>query len=83
MLNVGTGKEYTIAELAGTIKAELDYQGDVIYDGSLPDGVLRKLQDVSKINDLGWQYSVELGEGIRLAYHDYLTRIKEKELIIN
>jgi len=83
LLNVGTGKDCTIAELAEVIKMEVDYKGTVIYDTALPNGVPSKLQDVSRINDLGWESSVDLEEGIKLTYQDFLTRIKNKELLIN
>lgn len=82
LLNVGTGEDCTIAELAEVIKKEAGYEGDVIFDTSLPDGVPKKLQDVSKINDLGWKYSMNLKEGIRSTYQDVLMRIKDKELFI-
>lgn len=83
LLNVGMGKDCTIAELAEVIKKEVRYKGTIIYDTSLPDGVPCKLQDVSKIKDLGWKPCVELEEGIRFTYQDFLARAKNKELIIN
>lgn len=83
LLNVGTGMDCTIAELAEVIKREVDYKGTIIYDAALPDGVHSKLQDVSKINDLGWKSCIDLEEGIQLTYQDFLTRIKNKELLIN
>jgi len=83
LLNVGSGRSCSISELAEIIKKEVEYRGDVRYDHSLPDGVFQKLQDVSKINDLGWKYSVELETGIRLTYRDFLARVQNKELIIN
>lgn len=83
LLNVGMGKDCTIAELAEVIKREVDYKGTIIYNTALPDGVPSKLQDVSKINDLGWKSCFELEEGIQLTYQDFLTRIKNKELLIN
>ena len=83
LLNVGMGKDYTISELAEIVKNEVCYEGNIIYDTSLPDGVPCKLQDVSKINDLGWKPCVELEEGIRFTYQDFLARAKNKELIIN
>jgi GDP-L-fucose synthase len=82
LLNVGTGKSYTISELAEIIKKEVGYEGGVSYDHSLPDGVSEKLQDVSKINELGWKYGVDLAEGIHLTYQDFLLRIKKMELTI-
>jgi len=81
LLNVGTGKSYTITKLAKIIKKVVGYKGDIIYDASLPDGVRNKLQDVSTINDLGWKHQVELEQGICLTYQDFLARIKSVELI--
>jgi Nucleoside-diphosphate-sugar epimerases len=75
VLNVGTGKAYSISEIAGVVKAEVGYGGRVVYDTSLPDGVPVKLQDISKIKDLGWSHRVNLEEGIHLAYKDYLLRM--------
>lgn len=79
LLNVGTGKSYTIAELAAVIKEEVIYEGDIIYDRSLPDGVPEKQQDVSMINALGWEYRVDLAEGIHLTYQALLAREKNAE----
>jgi len=83
LLNVGMGKDCTIAKLAEVIKREVEYKGTIIYDTALPDGVSSKLQDVSKISDLGWKFSVGLEEGIKLTYQDFLVRIESKELLIN
>lgn len=82
LLNVGIGKDCTIAKLAEIIKKEIGYEGDIIYDTSFPDGVSKKLQDVQKINDLGWKYRVEIEAGIRLTYQDYIKRVKNNELIV-
>ena len=71
-VNLGTGKELTIAELAGLVKKVVGYEGRVCYDTSKPDGTPRKLLDVSKLNRLGWHYKTELAEGIRLTYEDFL-----------
>lgn len=71
-VNVGTGKEVTIRELAETVKKVIGYEGALVFDASKPDGTPRKLLDVSKLNKLGWKYSIELEEGIRMAYDDFL-----------
>ena len=76
VFNIGSGKDYTIADIAAITKKITGYPGDIIYDRSLPDGVMQKLQDVTKINKLGWKYRVDLEEGIKLAYQDYLGRIE-------
>ena len=71
-VNLGTGKEVTIAELAEQVKTIIGYVGSIYYDTTKPDGSPRKLLDVSKLNGLGWHYKTELEEGIRLAYTDFL-----------
>lgn len=71
-VNVGTGKEVTISELAGLVKQTIGYQGKLRFDTSKPDGTPRKLLDVHKLTDLGWKYKTELSDGIRNAYDDFL-----------
>ena len=72
-VNLGTGKELTIGELAGLVKKAVGYEGRITYDTSKPDGTPRKLLDVSKLTKLGWHYKTELEDGIRLTYEDFLT----------
>ena len=72
-VNLGTGKELTIGELAGLVKKVVGYEGRIAYDTSKPDGTPRKLLDVSKLTKLGWHYKTELEDGIRLTYEDFLT----------
>lgn len=71
-VNVGTGKELTIRELTELTAGVVGYQGKILWDASKPDGTPRKLLDVSKLEKLGWKYSTELEDGIRLAYEDFL-----------
>lgn len=71
-VNLGTGKELTIKELAETVKRVVGYEGDIEFDTSKPDGTPRKLLDVSKLEKLGWKYKTELEDGIRLSYDDFL-----------
>ena len=73
-INIGTGKELTIAELAGLIKEEVGYAGTIEWDASKPDGTMRKLCDVSKLHSLGWHHTVEIGEGIHRLYQWYLNK---------
>ena len=75
-INIGTGKEVTILELANLIKKVVDYKGEIIFDKSMPDGTKRKLMDVSKINNLGWKAQTELEDGIKIVYNDFLTNNK-------
>lgn len=71
-VNAGTGKEISIAELTELVAEVVGYEGEILWDTSRPNGTPRKLLDVSKAKALGWQYSTELRDGIRLAYEDYL-----------
>lgn len=73
-LNIGTGEDLSIAELASLVKKVTGYQGAIVYDSSKPDGTPRKLMDVSRLHALGWKHSIELEEGIRLAYEDFLEK---------
>ena len=75
LYNVGTGKDITIRELAGTIQTVTGYKGKIAWDTSKPDGTPRKLMDVSKLKELGWQYSTELKDGIEKTYHWFLQNI--------
>ena len=67
-VNIGTGKELTIAELAQIVKRTVGYQGEIVWNAQMPDGTPRKLTDVSKLHSLGWRHKVELEEGVALAY---------------
>ena len=72
-VNAGTGKELTIKELSELVAKTVGYEGRIVWDTSKPNGTPRKLLDVSKATKLGWTYSTELPEGIRLAYEDFLN----------
>jgi len=74
-INVGTGEDVSIKELAETIKEIVGYSGSLVFDSEKPDGTPRKLMDVSKINQLGWKHSISLKEGIISTYADYLQKI--------
>ena len=67
-VNIGTGKELTIKELAETVKKTVGFEGEIIWNKDMPDGTPRKLTDVRKLHDLGWHHKVELEEGVKLAY---------------
>jgi len=73
-LNIGTGKDISINELAKLVADITGYKGKVIHDSTKPDGTPRKLLDVSRINSLGWKYKTELREGIDLTYRWYLKK---------
>ncbi len=72
-VNVGTGKELSIYDLAMLVKKVVGYEGELIMDPTKPDGTPRKLLDVSKLTNLGWTYKTELEDGIKLAYEDFLS----------
>lgn len=72
-VNAGSGKEVSIRELAELVARVVGYSGEILWDKSKPNGTPRKLLDVSKAADLGWQYTTELEDGIRLAYADFLN----------
>ena len=71
-MNVGSGIEVSIKELAETIKDVVGYSGKLTFDLTKPDGTPRKLLDVSKLHRTGWKHEVELKEGIEIAYNDFL-----------
>lgn len=73
-VNVGTGVDLSIKELAETIKEVVGFKGDLVWDASKPDGTPRKLMDVSKLNNLGFKHKVELKEGIELTYKDFVAK---------
>ncbi|MCF6402770.1 GDP-L-fucose synthase [Chitinophaga filiformis] len=74
LVNIGTGEDLSIRELAETVKEVVCYEGDIVFDTSKPDGTPRKLMDVSKLHKLGWKHSVELKEGLVQAYADFLHK---------
>ena len=73
-INIGSGKEKTIKEIVELVKKTVGFEGEVIWDKTKPDGTPRKLMDVSRINALGWSAQVELEEGLKIAYQDFLER---------
>lgn len=72
-VNAGSGKEISIRELAELVARVVDYRGEILWDTGKPNGTPRKLLDVSKAAALGWRYKMELEDGIRLAYQDFLN----------
>jgi GDP-L-fucose synthase len=73
-INIGTGKEITIRELAFLIKNKIGFNGELVFNTSKPDGTLRKLTDPSKLHTLGWHYKIEIEEGIEKLYAWYLKK---------
>jgi len=74
LVNIGTGEDLSIRELAETVKEVVCYEGKLVFDPSKPDGTPRKLMDVSKLHGLGWKHSVELKDGLVQAYADFLRK---------
>jgi GDP-L-fucose synthase len=74
-INIGTGEDISIKDLALLIKKVIGYDGALKFDASKPDGTPRKLMDVSKLHSKGWKHTIELEEGIKLAYRDFLSKL--------
>lgn len=72
-INVGSGEDCTIRELAETMAKVVGFEGEVVFDASKPDGTPRKLMDVSRLADLGWRYSISLEQGLTATYHWFIA----------
>jgi GDP-L-fucose synthase len=79
LINIGTGEDISIKDLALLIKRIIGYEGEVNFDTSKPDGTPRKLMDVTKIHSKGWKHKIELEDGIKLAYNDFLNKFALKK----
>ena len=75
LFNVGTGQDVTIRELAETVMSVVGFKGEIVFDASKPDGTPRKLLNVERMRELGWQSKTALRDGIAKAYTDFLTKI--------
>lgn len=75
LVNIGTGEDLSIRDLAFLIKDIIGYTGEIRFDTSKPDGTPRKLMDVTKLHSKGWKHTIELPEGIKLAYQDFLSKL--------
>lgn len=73
-INIGVGEDISIKDLAILIKTIIGYKGELNFDSTKPDGTPRKLMDVSKLHALGWKHRIDLEEGIRLAYADFIAK---------
>lgn len=73
-INIGTGKDISIKDLAFLVKDIVGYQGELVFNTDKPDGTLKKLTDVTKLEALGWKYKVDLTSGIEQLYHWYLKK---------
>lgn len=74
LVNIGTGEDLSIKELAELVKETVGFEGTIEFDTSKPDGTPRKLMDVSKLHSQGWKHTIDLPEGISLAYQDFLNK---------
>ena len=79
-VNIGTGKEVTIKQLAELVKETVGFNGDIVWNSDMPDGTPRKLADVSKLHSLGWTHKVELEEGVKLAYDWFKENVEDARL---
>ena len=77
-INVGSGSDITIAQLAHAVKTAVGYAGDIVFDTTKPDGTPRKLMDSARINALGWAARVDMAEGLGLAYQDFVAGLANK-----
>jgi GDP-L-fucose synthase len=71
-INIGTGVDITIREMAETIKKVVGFEGELIFDTTKPDGALRKLVDVKRLSSMGWRYTTKLREGLKITYAWYI-----------
>jgi len=77
-LNVGTGEDITIRELAETMQRVVGYRGKLVFDSSKPDGTPRKLLDVSRLHDAGWKHKIAFADGLKRTYQWYLENVAQK-----
>ena len=73
-INIGTGRDITIKETAEIIKEVVGFKGEITFDTSRPDGVLKKLTDISRLSNMGWNYSTDLKEGLKMTYDWFLKK---------
>lgn len=78
IINVGSGEDFSIRELADTVARIVEYQGDILWDTTKPDGMPRKLLDVNKLHSLGWQHRIELESGLKMVFNDFYQWQKAK-----
>lgn len=79
-VNIGTGKEVTIKELAETVKKVVGFEGEIVWNKDMPDGTPRKLTNVDKLHGLGWMHKVELEEGVELAYQWFKDNVENARM---
>jgi GDP-L-fucose synthase len=80
-INIGSGQEVSITELAHMIAAAVGFRGKLVFDPSKPDGTPRKLLDSSRLGGMGWKPAIQLRDGLDKAYHDWLARASAREAV--
>lgn len=80
LINIGTGEDVTIRQLAETVAGVLGFDGDLVFDASKPDGTPRKLMDVTRLHDLGWHHTTDLEEGIRRTWEAVRERLAKQAI---
>ena len=83
IINIGTGEDLSIKDLATLIKKIIGFEGELLFDASKPDGTPRKLMDVTRLHQLGWKHTISLEAGIKLAYKDFLQNHFQTKLVCN
>jgi GDP-L-fucose synthase len=73
-INIGTGKDCTIKDLAHAVKQAVGFNGEIVFDATKPDGTPRKLLSVDRLHELGWEHKIELPEGIKMATSWYIKQ---------
>jgi len=73
-LNIGTGSDISILDLAHKIKDVVGFNGEIVWNSEKPNGTPRKLLDVSKLHSVGWKHTIELDEGIKITYDRFLNK---------
>ncbi|MBO4898947.1 MAG: GDP-L-fucose synthase [Lachnospiraceae bacterium] len=79
-VNIGTGKEVSIKELAETVKKTVGFEGEIVWNTDMPDGTPRKLTDVTRLHSLGWKHKVDLEEGVKLAYEWFKENVDQARM---
>lgn len=79
-VNIGTGEEVSIRELAETVKEQVGYEGTILWNSNMPDGTPRKLTDVNKLHEMGWRHKVNLIEGVDRAYRWFCENVETARL---
>ena len=82
-INLGTGMDCTIKELALVIKEKVGYQGELVFDNTKPDGTFQKLLDVNRLKKLGWQAQISLEDGIKETYNWFIHKGNREDWVVN